>query len=78
VLGYWGGFKMNDYKELNRELKTLQTKVEKDIRMANQYTSEIMELIDNQDEMTRSDLQGAVIAIVIKILQEGKNGFSRC
>jgi uncharacterized membrane protein (DUF106 family) len=78
VLGYWGGFKMNEYKELNRELKTLQTKVEKDIRMANQYTSEIMELIDNQDEMTRSDLQGAVIAIVIKILQEGKNGFSRC
>lgn len=66
---------MNEYKELNRELKTLQTKVAEDIRTANKYTSEIMELIDNQDEMTRSDLQGAVMGIVIKILQEGKNGF---
>jgi hypothetical protein len=63
---------MNEYKELNRELKTLQTKVAEDIRTANKYTSEIMELIDNQDEMTRSDLQGAVIGIVVKILTEEK------
>jgi hypothetical protein len=59
---------MNEYKELNRELKTLQTKVSEDIRTANKYTSEIMELIDNQDEMTRSDLQGAIMGIVVKIL----------
>jgi hypothetical protein len=63
---------MNEYKELNRELKTLQTKVAEDIRTANKYTSEIMELIDNQDEMTRSDLQGAVMGIVVKILTEEK------
>ncbi len=63
--------KMNEYKELNRELKTLQTKVAEDIRTANKYTSEIMELIDNQDEMTRSDLQGAVMAVVTKLMTKG-------
>lgn len=63
--------KMNEYKELNRELKTLQTKVAEDIRTANKYTSEIMELIDNQDEMTRSDLQGAVMAIITKLMTKG-------
>ena len=63
--------KMNEYKELNRELKTLQTKVAEDIRTANKYTSEIMELIDYQDVMTRSDLQGAVMAIVTKLMTKG-------
>jgi len=62
---------MNEYKELNRELKTLQTKVAEDIRTANKYTSEIMELIDYQDVMTRSDLQGAVMAIVTKLMTKG-------
>lgn len=63
--------KMNEYKELNREIKTLQTKVAEDIRTANKYTSEIMELIDYQDVMTRSDLQGAVMAIVTKLMTKG-------
>ena len=58
---------MNEYKELNREL----TKVAEDIRTANKYISEIMELIDNKDEMTRSDLQGAVMAIVTKLMTKG-------
>ncbi len=62
--------KMNEYKELNRELKTLQTKVAEDIRTANKYTKEIMDLIDEKDELTQSDLQGAVMGIVVKILQE--------
>jgi len=61
---------MNEYKELNRELKTLQTKVAEDIRTANKYTKEIMDLIDEKDELTQSDLQGAVMGIVVKILQE--------
>ena len=31
------------------------------------YESEILELIDNQDNYTRSDLQGRVMTIVLKI-----------
>lgn len=37
-----------------------------------EYETAILELIDNQDEMTRSDLQGAVSAIVLKIQREAK------
>ena len=36
-----------------------------------QYESEILELIDNADEFTRSDLQGVVSVIVNKIYQTG-------
>ena len=32
---------------------------------------EILELVDNQDEYTRSDLQGRASAIVMQILREG-------
>ncbi len=35
------------------------------------YESEILDLIDNQDEYTRSDLQGVVTVLVNKIMQKG-------
>ena len=35
------------------------------------YEDEILDLIDNQDEYTRSDLQGIVTVLVNKIMQEG-------
>ena len=34
-----------------------------------QFEEEILELIDNQDEYTRSDLQGRLSAIVMNILR---------
>ena len=34
------------------------------------YIDEILELIDNRDEFTRSDLQGIVGALVKKIIEE--------
>lgn len=36
------------------------------------YEDEILDLIDNRDDFTRSDLQGAVSAIVLKIQREAK------
>lgn len=38
----------------------------------NKYENEILELIDNRDDFTRSDLQGIVSAIVLKIQREAK------
>lgn len=43
-----------------------------EVRLFNKYENEILELIDNQDEFTRSDLQGVVSAIVMKIFRAGK------
>lgn len=37
-----------------------------------EFENEILELIDNQDEYTRSDLQGRVSAIVMNIIRKGK------
>ncbi|OQA83630.1 MAG: hypothetical protein BWY29_00088 [Microgenomates group bacterium ADurb.Bin238] len=42
-----------------------------DPRLTSQYEDEILELIDNQDEFTRSDLQGVVTVLVNKIMQAG-------
>ena len=42
-----------------------------DPRLTNEYENEILELIDNQDEYTRSDLQGIVTALVNKIMNRG-------
>ena len=39
--------------------------------LTNEYESEILDLIDNQDEYTRSDLQGVVIVLVNKIMKRG-------
>ena len=42
-----------------------------DPRLTNEYENEILELIDNQDEYTRSDLQGLVTVLVNKIMESG-------
>ena len=38
----------------------------------NQYENEILELVDEQDDYTRSDLQGRVMAIVHKVFAAGQ------
>lgn len=42
-----------------------------DPRITNQFENEILELIDNQDKYTRSDLQGIVTILVNKIMESG-------
>ncbi len=37
-----------------------------------EFEEEILELIDDQDKYTRSDLQGLVTLLVLKILRAGK------
>lgn len=39
--------------------------------LTSQFEDEILDLIDNSDEYTRSDLQGIVTVIVNKIMQKG-------
>lgn len=39
--------------------------------LTNKYENEILELIYNQDKYTRSDLQGVVIVLVNKIMEDG-------
>ena len=39
--------------------------------LTNKYEDEILNLIDNQDEYTRSDLQGLVTVLVNKIMEGG-------
>jgi hypothetical protein len=39
--------------------------------LTNEYENEILELIDSQDQYTRSDLQGIVTVLVNKIMEEG-------
>lgn len=42
-----------------------------DLRITNEFEAEILELIDSQDDYTRSDMQGIVSVLVIKIMQKG-------
>jgi hypothetical protein len=65
-----GKKKMTDkvfYENLKRA-EQVKEKMLKNIEKANRYTKEIMELIDEKEELTQSDLQGAVMGIVVKIL----------
>ncbi len=39
--------------------------------LTSKYEDEILNLIDNQDEYTRSDLQGIVTVLVNKIMEDG-------
>ena len=43
----------------------------KTILLMSKLEDEILELIDEKDEYTRSDLQGGAMAIVMKILRIG-------
>ena len=47
-------------------------KATEEMKLQWEYENEILELIDNQNDYTRSDLQGIVSAIVVKILSKGK------
>lgn len=40
------------------------------LKLINKYSSEILDLIDNQGNITRSDLQGIVDALVMRIVNE--------
>ncbi len=51
-----------------KKLELLDPKI---VKLINQYSDEILKIIDNQDEFTRSDLQGVIDALVIKILRAG-------
>jgi len=46
--------------------------IKEDRELRVKYEEEILELIDNQGEYTRGDLQGRVEAIVFNILLKGK------
>ena len=41
--------------------------------LKNKYENQILELIDNKEDYSRSDLQGRVMAIVMNIISEIKN-----
>lgn len=43
-------------------------KTEKDILKEMEYTDLILSVIDNQNEITRSDLQGIIQGIVMRII----------
>lgn len=42
------------------------------VRVINKYSSEILDVVYNQNEFTTSDLQGVVEAIVRNIYEEGR------
>jgi hypothetical protein len=44
--------------------------------LTSEFENEILELIDNRDEYTRSDLQGVVSALVNRIMETGHKVFS--
>ena len=48
-----------------------------DPRYTNQYESEILDLIDHQNDFTRSDLQGVVTVLVNRIMEEGHQLLSK-
>jgi len=45
--------------------------------VTNKYESEILDLIDNSDDYTRSDLQGVVTVLVNSIMEEGYKQYSK-
>jgi len=54
--------------EYMKKIDLLDPKI---VKLINECSEEILQIVDNQDKFTRSDLQGAVDALVIKILQSG-------
>ena len=47
-----------------------------EILKVNQLENEILELIDNQDDYTRSDLQGVAMAIITRAIDYGKEAIN--
>lgn len=54
-------------------MKKIKLQDPKIVKLINKYSENILRIIDNQDDFTRSDLQGAVDAIAINILNCGFN-----
>ena len=52
-------------------MKKLDIRDFNNMKLINEFENRILELIDNQDEFTRGDLQGIVSVLVIKILNTG-------
>ncbi len=48
-----------------------------DIKITQEFENEILELIDNQDQFTRSDLQGIITVLVNKIMVKGYKELSK-
>ena len=48
-----------------------------DIKITQKFENEILELIDNQDQFTRSDLQGIITVLVNKIMVKGYKELSK-
>ncbi len=59
-------------KSLNIERRYKNIKATEEMRIIWEFENEILELVDNQNDYTRSDLQGRVTAIVMNILRKGK------
>lgn len=53
-----------------KKLNLLDPKI---VKLINNHSEDILRLIDKQDDFTRSDLQGAVDAIVVNTLNTGLN-----
>lgn len=53
-------------------LSTIGTQEGKTMKVL-KYENEILEIVDNRDNFTRSDLQGAIMAIVMNILSDNNN-----
>jgi hypothetical protein len=66
-------FRFQPASRHNYQLKIITMLSREVIRMENKYSSEILDVIYNQEQFTTSDLQGVVAAIVLKIYSEGKN-----
>lgn len=52
--------------------KEVKMEATEEMRIQWGFENDILEVVDNQDELTRSDLQGVVSAIVMNILRKGK------
>lgn len=48
-----------------------------DPRITIEFESEILQLIDSQDDYTRSDMQGIVSVLVNRIMQKGHQVLSK-
>ena len=53
-----------------KKLNLLDPKI---VKLTSSFSDEILNIIDHSEEFTTSDLQGAIDAIVINILQTGVN-----
>jgi hypothetical protein len=59
-------------KEIKKDNDMLNEKMKRYLETAEKYTNEIMDLINHKDELTTSDLQGAVMGIVLSLISERK------